>query len=200
MPTLEKAKLKEDALLRKITLIENKTASKKQKLTHQPNFTINWTAANNTASKKQNLAHQSTYNSDDNDNDYNDENNTSDNDDDDDDDDTSDNDFNSDDNNRVMSWYNPNEIYLDANEEMIRKPQENEREEIIRKAQEEKREVAERILMAEQERIQKDHDQKTREADYFSKEEHACSILYSTDCASNQFNEVWTEFKDHYYV
>ena len=156
---LEKAKLKEDALLRKRTLAANKAASKKQK-----------------------LAHQSPYDNDDNNDDNNNNNNK-----------CEDNV-----NDSVMSWYNPNEIYLNADEEMIRKIQEKEREEMIRKTQEEEREVVERILMAEQERIQKDHCQKTREADYLSKEKHARTILYSTDCASNQFNEVWTEFKDHY--
>ena len=149
-------------------------------------------AANKAASKKQKPAHQSPYNSDDDD--YNDEIVTSDN-------DTSDNDEREDNvNDIVMSWYNPNEIYLDAGEEMIRKTLEKKREEKIRKTQEKKCEENERIMMAEQERIQKDHDQKTREADYLSKEKHARIILYSTDCASNQFNEVWTEFKDHYYA
>lgn len=146
---LEKAKLKEDALLRKRTLAANKTASKKQK-----------------------LAHQSPYNSDDDNNDDNDNYFV-----------TSDNDEREDNvNDSVMSWYNSNENYLDPGD------------------QEKEREEKERHMMAEQERIQKDHDQKTREADYLSKKKHARTILYSTDCASNQFNEVWAEFKDHYYV
>ena len=153
----EKAKLKKDALLRKRTLVENKAASKKQK-----------------------LAHQSTYN-DGNDNSFV----------------TSDN---ANVNDSVISWYNPNEIYLDAAEEMIRKTREEERNEITRKIQEKEREQMERDMMGNEEMIQKDHCRKTREADYLSKKKHARSILYSTDCASNQFNEVWTEFKDHYYA